>query len=85
MIEAGAAMEKKLAVVYVNLPEEETPVIRPTMAEVLGNNLFRLLPTERYDPEDEVWEFLPGTIVLCERRRTMEGEWVMRAVKQMGL
>jgi hypothetical protein len=76
-------MNKNLAVVYVDLPEEETPTMRPTNAEVLGDNRYRLLPTERYDPEDETWEFLPGSIVACERVKTDDGKWVLLAVKQV--
>lgn len=77
-------MKKDLAVVYVDLPEEETPTMRPTNAEVLGDNRYRLLPTERYDPENEVWEFLPGSVVACERVKTDDGEWVLLAVRRVG-
>jgi hypothetical protein len=27
--------------------------------------IYKLLPTSNYDPEDEQWQFLPGTIVHC--------------------
>lgn len=49
--------------IYVNLLNEGTPCARPTRALTLGNGLFELLPTEGYDPEDEHWEFRPGSIV----------------------
>ena len=49
--------------VHVFLPEEAVDTWRPTQAIVVGEGLYRLLPTPDYDPEDEVWEFLPGTIV----------------------
>lgn len=49
--------------IYVNLLEEGTPCSRPTQAQVLENGLFRLLPTDNYDPEGEHWEFPPGSIV----------------------
>ena len=52
--------------VYVTLLEEGTDTIRSTMAEDMGNNTYKLLPTPNYDPENEVWEFLPGSIVRCE-------------------
>lgn len=74
-------MKMKLAPVYVDLPDEATPTIRPTNAEVLGGNLYRLLPTKRYDPENEEWEFLPGTIVVCEMRMTGEGVRALIAVR----
>lgn len=49
--------------IYVNLLDEGTPCRRQTQALTLGNGLFELLPTERYNPEDEHWEFRPGSIV----------------------
>lgn len=30
--------------------------------------VFRVLKTEKYDPEDEKWEFLPGSVVRCEKK-----------------
>jgi hypothetical protein len=49
--------------IYVNLLEEGTACSRPTQAQVLEHGLFRLLPTDSYDPDDEHWEFPPGSIV----------------------
>lgn len=77
----GSLTPDDLALVFVDLPDEATPTIRPTNAEVLGGNLYRLLPTKRYDPENEEWEFLPGTIVVGEMRMTGEGVRAMIAVK----
>lgn len=54
--------------VYVKLLEEGSLAYRPTQAEEVEPGVYRLLPTEHYDPEDEVWEFLPGTVVRCEIR-----------------
>lgn len=58
-------MSVSLVEVYVNLLEEGSPVARPTQAIDLGNGTYKLLPTPHYDPEDEIWEFLPGTVVRC--------------------
>ena len=49
--------------IYVNLLDKGTPCSRPTQALALGNGLFELLPTKDYDPDDEHWEFLPGSFV----------------------
>jgi hypothetical protein len=57
-------------VVYVALHDEGTAVWRPVMAEPLGSSLFRLVGPV---PEDEVWEFPPGTIVRCEVRNFNSG------------
>jgi hypothetical protein len=49
--------------IYIRLLDEGTDVLRPTEAEELGNDLFKLRPTPDYDPDDEKWEFIPGSIV----------------------
>lgn len=54
--------------VYVKLLNEGSDAWRPTQAEVIKPKTYKLLPTENYDPEDEEWEFLPGTIVKCEKQ-----------------
>jgi hypothetical protein len=76
-------LENKLVIVYVNLLNEGTPMIRPTKGEILGDNPYRLLATDWYDPEDEEWEFLPGTSVACDRRLTEKGVSALLAVKQI--
>jgi hypothetical protein len=54
--------------VYVALLEEGTDCARPTLAEELGNGLYRLLPSSDYNSADEKWEFVPGSVVSVERR-----------------
>ena len=56
-----------------------TPVARPTRAVRLSDDEYRLLATPDYDPCDEKWEFLPGSIVAAERQRWSSGE-IMVAV-----
>lgn len=51
--------------IYVQLLNEGTTVYRPTQGEEVAEGLYRILPTEGYDPDDETWEFIPGTIVRC--------------------
>ena len=60
---------------------EGTDVWRPTKAEALGAGRYRLLPTERYDPEDEEWQFQPGEVVACEARTFSDGEKGFVAVR----
>lgn len=64
----GLSESHLLKTVYVRLIDEGTAAWRPTQAEEVGQGLYRLLPTENYDPEDEVWEFPPGAVVRCEVR-----------------
>jgi hypothetical protein len=60
--------------IYVQLLNEGTTCWRPTEALNLGNGLFKLLPTPGYDPTDEEWEFLPGSVVRCEIQQLSGGE-----------
>lgn len=70
--------------IYVSLLEEGTPTARATQAVPLGNGTYRLLPTPNYDPEDEIWEFLPGSVVRCEMRRGVFVDKFLLAVEQVG-
>lgn len=58
----------KAVKVYVSLLDEGTDTLRPTQAVVLGGGAYELLPTPNYDPENETWEFSPGTKVICEEQ-----------------
>lgn len=53
---------------------EGTTVFRPVPAELLPSGLVRLIAPEDYDPEDEAWEFAPGSMVRVEPRRFEAGE-----------
>ena len=53
--------------IFVELLDEGTSVVRPTLAVPLGDGTYRLLPTPGYDPDDEHWEFPPGSVVRCRR------------------
>ena len=68
--------------IYIPLVDEGTDVARPTYAEVLGGNIFRVLPSEKYDPNNEKWKFPPGTIVKCEKKimRDTEAKEVLLAI-----
>ncbi len=67
--------------IYVELPEEGSPTIRPTMAVYLGEGLYEVLSAPDYDPEDEVWEFPPGSIVRVEKRVGFDGKEYLHALK----
>jgi hypothetical protein len=59
--------------VYVRLLDEGTDVMRPTSAKKIGSDVYRLIAPEDYDGEYEIWEFVPGSIVRCEQRRSDSG------------
>jgi hypothetical protein len=65
------------ATVYVKLLDEGTDVWRPVPAEDLGQRQYRMLPTDNYDPDDEAWEFLPGTVTICEPRQLSDGVYLV--------
>ena len=84
--EMDLAMESRnLFRIYMPLLDEGTSVIRPVYGELVENNIFLVLPTEDYSPEDEKWLFQPGTIIEC-----MEEIWggeevlVARRIISMG-
>ncbi len=64
---------KKIIEISVYLPEENVDTWIITTAEFLGNGLYKILPPDRYDPEDIVMEFLPGTIVRVKEKTLCHG------------
>ena len=62
---AEMASSTSVQTVYIPLLNEGTSVVRPTQGVKLGENLYRVLPTKDYDPNNEEWEFPPGTVVEC--------------------
>jgi hypothetical protein len=64
--------------VYVALLDEGTKVWRPVAADPVEPGLFRLLGPV---PDNEVWQFSPGEVVLCESR-TVCGSVVLVAVER---
>lgn len=60
--------------VFVRLLGEGTLVYRPSPAKFLSERTARLIAPSNYDPEDEDWEFKPGSIVRVELRRLGEVE-----------
>lgn len=75
---------EKTETIFVQLLEEGTDTARGTQAVRLGDGLFKLLPTDNYDPEDEIWEFLPGSIVKCKATTDDKGNGILLAVEQVG-
>lgn len=59
--------------VYVRLLEEGTDVFRPAPAEQLGPFIYKLGLPNDYDPDDEIWEFVPGQVVKCEMLKLFGG------------
>jgi hypothetical protein len=60
------AMVSDTKQIFISLQDEGTIVLRPTQGLWVRDELYEVLPTSNYDPEDEHWEFPPGSIVRCE-------------------
>ncbi len=68
---------KTTVTIYVRLLDEGTECARPTEGEKIADGIFHLIPTAGYDPEDEHWEFPPGTLVRAEKRESAEGAYLL--------
>lgn len=64
--------------IYVHLLDEGVEVVRPTQGVPLGGDVYRVLATPNYDPQDEHWEFAPGSVVRCVREKR-DGDEVLVA------
>ena len=69
-----------MTTIYIRLLDEGSVAFRPTPAEPVKGGLFKVLPTSDYNPNDEKWEFLPGSIVKGEEQN-LSGGRVLVAVK----
>ena len=72
----GSGISKR---VYVKLVGEGTVVYRPASATAESADAWRLTAPDDYEPEDERWEFPPGSLVRVEPR-TLEGTEVLVVV-----
>jgi hypothetical protein len=72
--------EERRIEICVRLLDEGTEVARPTEAVCLPGDLFKLLPVPGYDPNDERWEFQPGSIVAAQLQTWSSGQ-ILLAVK----
>ena len=59
--------------IYIPLLDEGLNVYRPTEAERLPDGSYLVRPTPDYDPEDEAWQFVPGSRVTCEVKQLSGG------------
>ena len=61
----SAGMDSSTDTIHVSLLDEGTTVFRPTQGAPLGGGVYEVLATPDYDPDDENWEFPPGSVVRC--------------------
>jgi hypothetical protein len=67
-------------IIYIQLLEEGTKVYRPIKAVEITQDVYRILESNEYDAEDEIWEFLPGSNVIVEEK-ILSGKSVLVAIK----
>ena len=67
--------------IYIQILGEGTIVYRSVPASRIKNNIYKLEGEEIYDPEDEEWEFKPGTIVKTERKY-LQSKMVLIAMEE---
>ena len=62
--------------IYIPLLDEGVDVWRPAPAWKIDRDTYIVLRPNDYDPEDEHWEFPPGSTVICERRQNANGAFL---------
>ncbi len=65
--------------IYIQILGEGTIVYRPVPAHKIEDNIYEIEGHDIYDPEDENWEYLPGTHVIVEKRN-LDGTEVLVAI-----
>lgn len=61
-------MPSHIETIYVLLLGPASGSLRPVLAARRANGLFEII-SRNDDPEDEPWEFPPGSLVRCEERK----------------
>jgi hypothetical protein len=59
-------------IIYVRLLNEGAEVFRPVLSQELKPMVF-VLGADEYDPDDEEWEYPPGTLVYAEAHGFEDG------------
>ena len=58
--------------IYIYLLNEGTDCWKPAYGEKIGVNLYKILSTDNYNPDDEEWQFPPGSLVRCEKKKLFD-------------
>lgn len=69
--------------IHVLLLNEGVTTAKLTKALDLQGGYYQILQPDDYDPEDEEWEFLPGSIVRCEYVKWGRREKILLAVEKL--
>lgn len=66
--------------IYIKLLDEGVNAWRPTKGIAVKDLICKLLPTNDYDPSQETWEFLPGSVVRYEMQKHRNNENVFEEI-----
>lgn len=69
-----------IEIIYIPLLEEGTEVFRPVSASYHCENTYKILESDDYDLDDEIWKYTPGTIVKCELQ-IRDGKQILVAIE----
>jgi hypothetical protein len=75
----GLGAKPKMSNVYVRLLNEGVEVYRPVVASRVSTTTYILGGADLCDPEDEEWEFPPGSLVNVQER-ILNGDVVLVAM-----
>jgi hypothetical protein len=64
---------KNSITIYVKLLDEGTDVYRPVKASIVNSDHYKLDCPDIYDPDDEHWEFPPGSCVIAITKQLTHG------------
>ena len=76
-------LKQGIVKICIPLLEEGTDTWKETDAIDNGNGTYWVIQPDDYDPEDEIWEFPPGTTVRCEIKESYDGKKLLVAVERM--
>lgn len=73
-------MSQSTQIIYVELLNEGTFVLRPVQAQKISDDIYEISLSNEYDSTLEDWAFLPGDVVFCERKMSNQ-EMILMAKK----
>ncbi len=77
-------MTDTFTTICVRLLNEDVETARPVPAQSLGEQIYKILLPEDYDPEDGELEFLPGDTVRCILTQWDKEDPINLAIEKIG-
>jgi hypothetical protein len=77
-------MSEVITTIYVRIVDEDVATARIVPAQLLGEQVYKILLPDDYDPDDGEWEFLPGDKVRCISTKWDKEEPINLAIEKIG-